>query len=96
MENVYENDIIISEGFCKSKSSVCLSESPIKFRAKTPSSSNEQEPSDLSQTTVRIYYHKLKKDCVKQIVYVNKTQSSLKKQKKKVFDSHNMFELIFK
>lgn len=73
MEDLYENEIIISEGFYKSKSSICLSESPIKFRAKTPSSSNEQEPSDLSQATVCIYYLKLK-NCILQIVQIHKTQ----------------------
>jgi len=52
MEDFYENEDILCEGFYKSKSSVSLSESPNKFRVKTPSSSNEQEHSDLSQTTV--------------------------------------------
>lgn len=52
MEDFHENESILCEGFYKSKSSVCLSESPKNNRAKTPSSSNEQEPSDLSQTTV--------------------------------------------
>ncbi|VVC26144.1 Hypothetical protein CINCED_3A015350 [Cinara cedri] len=52
LEDFHENEIIISEGFYKSKSSACLSESPNTFRPKTPSSSNEQEPSDISQKTV--------------------------------------------
>jgi len=52
MEDFHENESILCEGFYKSKSSACLSESPNKFRVKTPSSSNEQEPSDLSQNTV--------------------------------------------
>ncbi|XP_025197819.1 uncharacterized protein LOC112596379 isoform X2 [Melanaphis sacchari] len=52
LEDFHENESILCEGIYKSKSSVCLSESPNKCRAKTPSSSNEQEPSDLSQSTV--------------------------------------------
>ncbi|XP_050524276.1 uncharacterized protein LOC126895959 [Daktulosphaira vitifoliae] len=48
----YENESIIRNEFYKSKSSVCLSDSPNKYRVKTPSSSNELEPSDLSQETV--------------------------------------------
>lgn len=52
MEDFYENENNPREGFYKSKSSVSLYESPNKIRVKTPSSSNEQEHSDLSQTTV--------------------------------------------
>ncbi|KAF0765515.1 Uncharacterized protein FWK35_00008033 [Aphis craccivora] len=52
LEDFHENESILCEGIYKSKSSVCLSESPNICRAKTPSSSNEQEPSDLSQATV--------------------------------------------
>lgn len=54
MEDFHKNEDTIYEGFGKSKSSVSLSDSPNKFRVKTPSSSNEQDPSDLSQTTVSL------------------------------------------
>ncbi|XP_050424277.1 uncharacterized protein LOC126835621 isoform X2 [Adelges cooleyi] len=52
LECFHENESILCDEFYKSKSSICLSDSPNKYRVKTPSSSNEQEPSDQSQTTV--------------------------------------------
>lgn len=52
LDYFHENERIVCDGFYKSRSSICLAESPTKIRIKTPSSSNEQEQSDLSQTTV--------------------------------------------
>ncbi|XP_026813577.1 uncharacterized protein LOC113554088 [Rhopalosiphum maidis] len=61
LEDFHENESILCEGIYKSKSSVCLSESPNKCRTKTPSSSNDQDPSDLSQTTVLQFENSSKK-----------------------------------
>ncbi|XP_025408595.1 uncharacterized protein LOC112682271 isoform X2 [Sipha flava] len=65
LENFHENEIILCEGFYKSKSNICLSDSPSTYRVKTPSSSNEHEPSDLSQATVLQFENVSKKTKLK-------------------------------